>query len=138
MDLKTISSAVEQIAADRGIKPEHVIEAIEGALASAYKKEYRNRSEIIRAKFDSKTGNVKFWQVKIVVDPEKVRVIEDEEESAAPSSPPATDGQGKTSTDKSTTAKSGSTITDKELEKRGVEKKDKATPVESGQAVIED
>ena len=138
MDLKTISSAVEQIAADRGIKPEHVIEAIEGALASAYKKEYRNRSEIIRAKFDSKTGNVKFWQVKIVVDPEKVRVIEDEEESAAPSSPPATDGQGKTSTDKSTTAKSGSTITDKELEKRGVEKKDKATLVESGQAVIED
>ena len=42
MDLKTISSAVEQIAADRGIKPEHGIEASEDALASAYQKDYRN------------------------------------------------------------------------------------------------
>ena len=67
-DLKNFSSAITQIAEEKGIPKEKVIETIEQAIAAAYKKEYRKRSEIIRAKMDQETGEVKFWQVKIAVD----------------------------------------------------------------------
>ena len=40
MDLKTFTSAVMEIAQERGIPQERVIEVIEAALASAYKKQY--------------------------------------------------------------------------------------------------
>jgi len=83
MDLKNLSAAVNQIAEERGLKPEQIIKAIEAALASAYKKEYGNsRAEIIRAKFDVETGDIKFWRVKIAVDPAKIK-IESEEDQAA-------------------------------------------------------
>ncbi|MEX1014444.1 MAG: transcription termination factor NusA [Candidatus Paceibacterota bacterium] len=83
MDLKSLSSAIKQIADNRGISTEKVKEAIEGALASAYKREYRDRSEIIKAQLDIESGEAKFWQIKTVVDPEEVRVVEggDEEET---------------------------------------------------------
>lgn len=86
MDLKTLASAAEQIAAEKGIPAEKVLGAIEASIAAAYKKEYRKRSEIIRAKFNMKTGEVDFSQVKTVVAPEQVRIIsEAEEEEANPS-----------------------------------------------------
>ena len=75
MDLKSLSAAIDQIAAEKGITPEKVFGAIEAAIAAAYKKEYRKRSEIIRAKFNLKTGDIKFWQIKTVVDPAKVRIV---------------------------------------------------------------
>ena len=84
MDLKTLASAVQQIAAEKSIPPERVLEAIESAIAAAYKKEYRKRGELVRAKLDSKTGDLKFWQVKIVVDPKEVRIIEEGEEEREP------------------------------------------------------
>lgn len=80
MDLKTLSSAVEQIAAEKGIPTDKVIGAIESAIAAAYKKEYRKRAEIIHTDFDMKTGEIKFWQLKTVVDPKEVRIAMDEEE----------------------------------------------------------
>jgi transcription termination/antitermination protein NusA len=79
MDLKTISSVIDQIAEDRGIEAEMVIKAIESALSSAYKKEYRNKGEIIRAKFDPESGKMNFWQVKTVVEPEEVRMPDEED-----------------------------------------------------------
>ncbi len=78
MDLKGISLAINQIAENRGIKAEAVIEAIESALASAYKKEYRDKSEVVRAKFDPKSGKLKFWQIKTVVTPDEVRMPDEE------------------------------------------------------------
>ena len=80
MDLKSLSGAIEQIAAEKGIPQEKVMGAIEAAIAAAYKKEYRKRSEIIRAKIDPKTGAISFFQVKIVVDPSMVRVVSGEED----------------------------------------------------------
>jgi transcription termination/antitermination protein NusA len=79
MDLKTMSSAVNQIAAEKGITPEQVMGAIEAAIAAAYKKEYRKRSEIIKCEFDQKTGDMKFSQVKTVVEPSEVRIVTEEE-----------------------------------------------------------
>jgi len=80
MDLKTLASAVEQIAAEKGIASDKVIGAIEAAIAAAYKREYRKRGEVVRAEFDMESGEVKFWQVKTVVDPEEVRIVEEDEE----------------------------------------------------------
>jgi len=74
MDLKSLIAAGEQIAAEKGIKFEQVLSVIENAIAAAYKKEYRKRSEIIKAKFNPKTGEMDFWQLKIVVDPAQVRM----------------------------------------------------------------
>ena len=39
-DLKVINSVLEQLEEERGIPRERVLEAIEAALATAYKKEY--------------------------------------------------------------------------------------------------
>lgn len=80
MDLKAIGTAVNQIAEEKGIKPESVFSAIESAIATAYKREYRKKSEFIRAKFDSKTGELKFFQVKFVVEPGEVRMVEEAKE----------------------------------------------------------
>lgn len=81
MDLKALGTAVSQIAAEKGIAPEKVTGAIEMALAAAYKKEYRKRSEIVKAHFEPKTGAMRFWQAKLVVDPAEVRIVEEEEEA---------------------------------------------------------
>jgi N utilization substance protein A len=49
------------------------------ALATAYKKEYGKKGQIVRASFDQNTGGVEFWQVKIVVDRSQVIMEGDEE-----------------------------------------------------------
>ena len=71
-DLKVINSVLDQLEEERGIPKEKVIEAIEMALATAYKKEYGKRGQIVRAKFDLKSGGVEMNQVKIAVDDTKV------------------------------------------------------------------
>lgn len=86
-DLKVINSVLEQLEEDRGIAKEKVIEAIEFALASAYKKEYGKKGQIIKAKFDLNTGDVEFSQSKIVVDKDQVIMGEDEEDQPVEADP---------------------------------------------------
>lgn len=76
-DLKVINSVLSELEEVRGIPREKIIEAIEAALATAYKKEYGKRGQIIRCTFDINTGETNFFQVKIVVDGSRV-VFEDE------------------------------------------------------------
>ena len=68
MDLKLFGAAISQISEERGIPKEKVIETIEQALASAYKKDYGKKGQLLKAKLDLDTGEVKFWQIKLVVD----------------------------------------------------------------------
>lgn len=79
-DLKVINSVLEQLQEERGIPREKMIEAIELALATAYKKEYGKKGQIIRAKFDINTGKTEFNQVKIVVDESQVIMSKNGEE----------------------------------------------------------
>lgn len=81
-DLKIINSVLDQLKEERGIPKEKVIEAIEMALATAYKKEYGKRGQIVRAIFDLKTGSVEMNQVKIVVDDSKVFMDKESLENA--------------------------------------------------------
>ena len=68
MDFKNFTSAMAQIAEEKGISAEKVIESIETALAAAYKKDYGEKGQMIKAKLDPNTGDVKFWQIMLVVD----------------------------------------------------------------------
>ncbi len=68
MDIKNFMSAIAQIAEEKGISVEKVLETIEVAIAAAYKKDYGKKGQIIKAKLDQESGDVKFWQVKTVVD----------------------------------------------------------------------
>ncbi|NQV88173.1 MAG: transcription termination/antitermination protein NusA [Parcubacteria group bacterium] len=80
LDLKVINSVLQQLEEERGIPKEKIIEAIEMALATAYKKEYGQRGQIIRAKFDLNTGKTEFFQVKIVADESRVIIHKEGEE----------------------------------------------------------
>ena len=72
MDLKSFASAIAQIAEEKALPQEKVVETTEQALAAAYKKEYGQKGQIVKAKLDSKSGKVNFWQVKIVVDKDMI------------------------------------------------------------------
>lgn len=76
-DLKVINSVLDQLEEERGIPKTKVIEAIEMALATAYKKEYGKKGQIIKATFDLNSGKTEFFQVKIVVENSQI-LTEDE------------------------------------------------------------
>ena len=78
LDLKTFKSALEQLEEERKIPKEKILDAIEQAMAAAYKKDYGKRGQIIRARFDLDTGKTDFYQIKIVVD-ETVAIVGEEE-----------------------------------------------------------
>ena len=80
IDLKTINAVLGEFE-DRGINRETMIEAIESAMATAYKREYGKRGQVVRAKLDLNTGTVSFEQVKTVVDETTVRFPSPDEEA---------------------------------------------------------
>jgi N utilization substance protein A len=80
LDLKTMKSALEQLEQERKIPREKIIDAIEQALAAAYKKDYGKKGQIVRATIDIETGKMEFFQVKIVVDESLVRMTPENEE----------------------------------------------------------
>ena len=90
--LGQFGSAIAQIAEEKGIDKKKVIEAIESALAAAYKKDYGRRGQHIRAEFNEVTGGADFYLVKEVVD-ETTRVFEEESGEGEPSFAEATEGK---------------------------------------------
>ncbi len=80
MDIKSFKGALSQIAEERGISAEKVIETIEAAIATAYKKDYGEKGQKIKAKFNQVSGDVKFWQIKLVVDNSMLYTDEEIEE----------------------------------------------------------
>lgn len=80
-DLKVINSVMTQLEEERGIPGRIVVEAIELALANAYRKEYGKKGQIVKATFDLNSGNVEFSQVKIVVDRDSVIMSDDSEDA---------------------------------------------------------
>jgi N utilization substance protein A len=79
IDLKTINAVLGEFE-DRGISRETMVDAIESAMATAYKREYGKRGQVIRAKLDLNTGTISFEQVKTVVDESTVRFPAPDEE----------------------------------------------------------
>jgi len=107
MDLKSFTSAIAQIAEERGILPEKVIETIEMAIAAAYKKEYGEKGQMIKCKLDSESGEAEFWLVKLVVDEsmiyseEELEKLKEKKEEKGPSSAKSSTFALRASADKS-------------------------------------
>lgn len=86
MELRTFQQAIQQVADEKSIAVEKVIETLEMALAAAYKKDYGKKGQIIKASFDRESGAITFRQIKIVVDESMIKSEEEiraEEEARA-------------------------------------------------------
>ncbi|HVM58882.1 MAG TPA: transcription termination factor NusA [Candidatus Paceibacterota bacterium] len=88
IDLKTMNAVLGEFE-DRGITRSTMIDAIENALATAYKREYGKRGQVVRSKLDTNTGTVSFEQVKTVVDESTVRFPKEGEEEVVEEHPHA-------------------------------------------------
>lgn len=62
--------AIDQLVAEKGISKEKVLDTIEAALAAAYRKDYGQRGQDIRAEFDEATGQARIFKVVTVVEDE--------------------------------------------------------------------
>ncbi len=83
LNIKELSKALKQVAEEKGLDPDKVMEVIESSIAAAYKKEYGERGEVVKCKMDQKTGELNFWQTKTVVDDTMVRFVDEAEEAQA-------------------------------------------------------
>lgn len=89
LDLKVINAVLSEMEEERGIARERMVDAIEQALATAYKKEFGKRGQIVRAALDTSSGTATFSQVKTVVDADMLKdedaedVADETEEAAA-------------------------------------------------------
>ncbi len=80
IDIKSLNLLVEQIEQEKKIPRAKLVEALEGALAAAYKKDFGERDQIIRCKLNTETGDTEFYQVKTVVDETTAKMIDSEHE----------------------------------------------------------
>ena len=62
-----VVSALNELEKERGIAKEIILEAIEAAITSAYKRNY-GTSQNVRVEIDSKTGNIGVYARKAVVE----------------------------------------------------------------------
>lgn len=84
IDIKSLNLLVDQISEEHGVERERIVDSIEQAIAAAYKKEYGQKGQMIKAKLNSKTGKTEFWQVKLVVEEDELytdKEIEDMKEA---------------------------------------------------------
>ena len=66
--MSEISSAIKALCEEKNLDYKAVIEAVELALAAAYRKDYGERNQNIKVKFDPETGKSKVFDVKTVVE----------------------------------------------------------------------
>ena len=76
-----MNSVLTELEEERGIPRAKVVEAIEAAMSTAYKKEYAKKGQVIRAHIDLNAGTTEFQQIKTVVDDSTVRFEEEGEEA---------------------------------------------------------
>ena len=72
-------SAISALCEEKGISKDKVIETIEAALSAAYKKDYGKKGQNIRAIFNERTGDTKFFLLKEVVDESTREFVKEEE-----------------------------------------------------------
>lgn len=75
------AGAMNALAEEKGIDKDELFSTVEVALAAAYKKEYGERGQNIRAELNATSGDMNFWLVKEVVDETTREFIEPEAET---------------------------------------------------------
>lgn len=72
MAISSFMAAVNQIADEKGIDRDIVIETVESAVAAAYRKDYGHPDDVIRAKFEDESENIDLWQIHTVVADDEI------------------------------------------------------------------
>ena len=67
LDIKKIEAAINQIAAEKKIPKENLIDIIESAIKTAYKKDYGSKDENVIVKLDLEGGNIEITVEKTIV-----------------------------------------------------------------------
>jgi transcription termination/antitermination protein NusA len=82
MQLNNLVETIDEICHEKGLSKESVLEAIEKALATAYRKDFGVKNQNIQVKLDLVTGQMEVFDLKTVVEdlPEEVEVEEDDED----------------------------------------------------------
>ncbi|OGH87570.1 MAG: transcription termination factor NusA [Candidatus Magasanikbacteria bacterium RIFOXYC2_FULL_42_28] len=78
-----ITKAIQALCDEKNLSYEAVLETVETALAAAYRKDFGNKQQNIKVKFDPETGAIKAWDVKSVVADVAEDVLEKAQEEAA-------------------------------------------------------
>lgn len=71
MAISPFMAAINQLADERGLPIDTIVESIELAVAAAYRKEYGHPDQELRSKMDEETGKFRVWQVFQVVETEE-------------------------------------------------------------------
>ena len=66
--MSEITKAIQALCDEKGLSYEAVLETIETALAAAYRKDFGNKQQNIKVKFDPDTGDMQAWDIKTVVE----------------------------------------------------------------------
>ena len=67
-NIDEIKQAIQVICEEKNISIDSVIESIEAALGAAYRKDFGDKNQNIKTKFDLDTGNIDVWDEKIIVE----------------------------------------------------------------------
>lgn len=63
MAISPFMAAINQLCDEKSLSKDTILETIEAAIAAAYRKDYGEQNQIIKAKMDPETGEAKFWQI---------------------------------------------------------------------------
>jgi len=80
--MSEITKAIQALCDEKGLSYDAVMETIESALAAAYRKDFGNKQQNIKVKFDPETGDMQAWDVKTVVEDIAEEVLEKAQEEA--------------------------------------------------------
>ncbi|HBB38046.1 MAG: Transcription elongation factor NusA [Candidatus Magasanikbacteria bacterium GW2011_GWD2_43_18] len=75
-----IAKAIQFLSDEKGLEYEEVLEALEIALAAAYRKDFGTKIGNYQVKFDAETGDMDIWDEKIVVEDVDEEVLEKAQE----------------------------------------------------------
>jgi N utilization substance protein A len=65
--INSFTSAIDEICEEKGLKKEVIFEAVEAAIAAAYRKDYGKPKQVMKAKIDPVTGSADIFRVYEVV-----------------------------------------------------------------------
>lgn len=78
-----ITKAIKQICEDKGLSYEAVLETVESAMASAYRKDFGEKNQNLKVEFNPETAGLRVFDVKTVVADELFEEYEKELEERA-------------------------------------------------------
>jgi N utilization substance protein A len=78
--MSEVTKMIQLICDEKGLQYEVVMEAVESALAAAYRKDFGNRQQNIKLKYDAETGSMQAWDVKEVSEDIAEEVLEQAQE----------------------------------------------------------